>query len=93
MEQHYAFIKDNRVLNVAVFAEQNEELADRIAQEQGYDDAVWVGTDRPAIYSSYDGTSFTPPTNEYLISIGAMAKVIINVEEITPTPKLEAPTE
>lgn len=72
MEQYYAFIKDNRVVNVAVFAEQNEELADAIAKEQGYDDAVWVGTDNPIKWSSYDGTSFTPPTTEYLISIGAM---------------------
>jgi len=70
MEQHYAFIKNNRVENIAVFASQDEELADRVAQEQGYDDAVWVGEDRPVKYSSYDGTTFTKPTDEYLISIG-----------------------
>ena len=72
MEQHYAFIKDNRLQNICVFATQDEELADRIAQEQGYDDAVWVGEDRPVKYSSYDGTTFTDPTEEYLISIGVM---------------------
>jgi hypothetical protein len=70
MEKHYAFIKNNRVENIAVFALQNEELADRVAQEQGYDDAVWVGTDVPVKWSTYDGTTFTPPTDEYLISIG-----------------------
>lgn len=70
MEQHYAFIKDGRVANVAVFAEQNEELADMVAREQGYDDAVWVGIDAPAKYSSYDGTTFTPPTLDYLYEIG-----------------------
>jgi len=75
MEQHYAFIKNNRVENTFVFASQDEELADRIAQEQGYNDAVWVGTNVPARWSTYNGTTFTPPTNEYLISIG-----IINPE-------------
>jgi hypothetical protein len=72
MEKYYAFLKNNRVENIAVFASQDEALADRIAQEQGYDDAVWVGTDAPAKWSTYNGTTFTPPTNEYLISIGMM---------------------
>jgi len=72
MEEHYAFIKNNRVENIAVFASQDEELADLVAQEQGYDDAVWVGEDKPVKYSSYDGTTFTDPTEEYLISIGVM---------------------
>jgi hypothetical protein len=70
MEQHYTFIKNNRVENIAVFASQDETLADRIAQEQGYDDAVWVGTNVPVKWSTYDGSTFTPPTEEYLISIG-----------------------
>ena len=72
MEKHYAFLKNNRVENIAVFASQDEELADRVAQEQGYDDAVWVGTDVPAKWSTYNGSKFTPPTNEYLISIGVL---------------------
>ena len=72
MEQHYAFLKNNIVENIAVFASQNEDLADRVAQEQGYDDAVWVGTDVPVKWSTYDGTTFTPPTREYLISIGIL---------------------
>lgn len=72
MEQHYVFLKDNRVENIAVFASQDEALADRVAQEQGFDDAVWVGEDKPEMFSSYDGTTFTPPTDEYLISIGIM---------------------
>lgn len=70
MEQYYAFIKDGRVANIAVFAEQNEELADTVSREQGYDDAVWVGSDIPIKYSSYDGVSFTPPTLDYLYEIG-----------------------
>lgn len=82
MEQHYVFLKDNRVANIAVFASQDEELADRVAHEQGYDDAVWAGENVPAMYSSYDGTTFTPPTDEYLISIG-----------IKNPPVVEEPTE
>lgn len=89
MEQHYVFLKNNRVENIAVFASKNEELADRVAQEQGFDDAVWVGEDKPAMWSTYDGVSFTPPTDEYLISIGIMNPPIIDVEEVTPTPALE----
>lgn len=81
MEQHYVFLKNNRVANIAVFASQDEALADTVAQEQGFDDAVWVGEDKPVMWSTYDGTTFTPPTDEYLISIG-----IIN-------PSVEEPTE
>lgn len=76
MEKYYVFLKDNRVAQIAVFASQDEELADRIAQEQGYDDAVWVGEDKPAMFSFYDGTTFTAPTDEYLISIGIMQELI-----------------
>jgi hypothetical protein len=89
MEQHYAFLKNNRVMNIAVFASQDETLADAVAQEQGFDDAVWVGPDRPILYSTYDGVSFTPPADDYLISIGIMNPPIIDVEEVTPTPALE----
>lgn len=72
MEQHYIFLKDNRVANIAVFASQDEVLADAVAQEQGFDDAVWVGEDKPVMFSTYDGTTFTPPTDEYLVSVGIM---------------------
>jgi hypothetical protein len=84
MEQHYVFLKDNRVQQVAVFASQDEALADAIAQEHGFDDAVWVREDKPVMWSTYDGTSFTPPTNEYLISIGIILPPVIDVEEVTP---------
>jgi hypothetical protein len=76
MEQHYVFLKNNRVANIAVFASQDEALADVVAQEQGYDDAVWVGENKPLMFSSYDGKTFTPPTDEYLISIGIMNPVV-----------------
>ena len=41
-----------------------------VAHEQGYDDAVWVGTEVPTKYSFYDGTTFTEPTLDYLYEIG-----------------------
>jgi len=86
MEQHYVFLKDNRVANIAVFASQDEALADAVAQEHGFDDAVWVGEDKPAMFSTYDGTTFTAPTDEYLISIGIMNPVV-------EVPVIEEPTE
>jgi hypothetical protein len=70
MEQHYVFLKNNRVENVAVFASQDEELADLVANEHGFDDAVWVGSNIPTMYSTYDGTEFTAPTIDYLYEIG-----------------------
>jgi hypothetical protein len=83
MEQHYVFLKDNRVVQVAVFASQDEALADAVAIEHGFDDAVWVGKDKPAMWSTYDGTTFTPATDEYLISIGIMNPVVeIPIEDI-----------
>jgi hypothetical protein len=70
MEQYYVFLKDNRVAQVAVFASQDEALADAVAIEQGFDDAVWVGENKPAMWSTYDGTTFTVPTLDYLYEIG-----------------------
>ncbi len=81
MEQHYVFLKNNRVENIAVFASRDEVLADRVAQEQGFDDAIWVGEDKPVMWATYDGTTFTAPTDEYLVSIGIM------------NPPVEEPTE
>ena len=89
MEQYYVFIKNNIVKQIALFASQDETLADTIAREQGYDDAVWVGENKPEIWSTYDGVSFTPPTDEYLISIGVMNPLIIDAEEVPLTPAIE----
>lgn len=73
-ELHYAFIKNNVVEQIAVFAFQDEVLADRIAQEQGYDDAIWVGESKPVMFSTYDLTTgaFTEPTDEYLYQRGIL---------------------
>lgn len=89
MEQHYAFIKNNRVVNIAVFANQDEELADRVAVEQGFDDAVWVGTNPPAMYSSYDGKTFTEPTLDYLYEIGVARENSAMQAERTAKEELE----
>jgi len=70
MEQHYVFLKNNRVANIAVFASQDEALANAVVQEHGFDDAVWVGETVPQMFSSYDGTTFTAPTLDYLYEIG-----------------------
>lgn len=72
-EKHFVYLKNNVVEQIAVFASQDEELADRIAQEQGYDDALWIGEDTPpARWSAYDPATktFTSPTLDYLYEIG-----------------------
>jgi hypothetical protein len=81
-EQHYAFIKDGRVVNSAVFISKDEELADNIAKEQGYDDAIWVGENPPHKWSQYDGKTFTPPTDEYLLEIGIIENLPITGDEL-----------
>jgi hypothetical protein len=80
MEQHYVFLKDNRVQQIAVFASQDEALADAVAQEHGFDDAVWVGSTTPAMWSSYDGENFTEPTLDYLYEIGIVSENTAMVE-------------
>ena len=70
MEQHYVFLKDNRVAQIAVFASQDETLADAVAREHEFDDAVWVGENIPTLHSSYDGATFIEPTLDYLYEIG-----------------------
>jgi hypothetical protein len=69
-EQHYVFIKNNVVEQIAVFASEDEELADRVAIEHGYDDAVWVGENKPVLFSSYNGKIFIEPTLDYLYERG-----------------------
>lgn len=73
MEKHYVFIKNNRVENNFVFAERNDALAQTITNEQNYDSFIWLDNATiPVRWSTYDGTTFTPPTTEYLISIGVL---------------------
>lgn len=72
-EQHYVFIKNNVVEQIAVFASKDEELADCVAQEQGYDDAVWIGANnKPYMFATYNPETgeFTEPTLDYLYERG-----------------------
>lgn len=69
-EKHYAFLKNNRIVNIGVFSSQDKALADAVVLENGFDEAVWVGENIPALYSFYDGISFTAPTLDYLYEIG-----------------------
>ena len=62
IELCYAFIKNGIVEQVAVFAEQDDELANSIMQSFGYDEFVWVGEDIPTMYSVWNGETFTAPT-------------------------------
>jgi hypothetical protein len=68
-EIKYAFIKDNRVEQVSIFDSENTALAEVIVTEQNFDSYVKLNTDVTR-HSSYDGTTFTPPTIDYLYSIG-----------------------
>ena len=75
-EKHYTFLKDNRVENTCVFEFEDEQLAIRIAQEQGYDKYIWLDeAEVPHRWSTwnYAVNAFIPPTEEYLISIGVLA--------------------
>jgi len=72
MEKYYAFLKDNRVQQVAVFSSQDEKLANLIKEEQGYDNFVFIDENPPDVWSTYDGSVFTKPTDEYLVSIGVL---------------------
>jgi len=70
MEQYFVFLKNNRVTNIGVFQSEDQELADQIVAEQGFDTAIWVGKNKPVMFSEYDGKKFIEPTEDYLISIG-----------------------
>jgi hypothetical protein len=95
-EKHYAFIKDGHVKNIAVFAAKDDVLAQTICTEQGYDSFVWLDeANVPHKHSSYDGTTFTEPTLDYLYSIGVSnenqamyeARMAKAQEEINSTPQ------
>jgi hypothetical protein len=82
MEKHYAFIKNNRVVLVAVFESENTEIADLVKNEHGFDSYVWLGNSEvPHLHSIYDGGVFTQPTIDYLISIGLTGPFVPEVTE------------
>lgn len=80
-ENKYVFIKDNRVENTLIFSHEDEALASLICDEQGYDEAIYIGDGvAPDRWSTYDGKTFTKPTEEYLISIDILRKPVENGE-------------
>lgn len=93
MEKYYVFLKGNRVENIFLFSSEDVELAQQIVNEQGYTSFVWIDESiAPERWSTYDEQTkkFTPPTTEYLCSIGIIetAPKLVDVEEVTPTPEL-----
>lgn len=83
-EKHYTFLKANRVENTLVFAEQDDELAQRICDERGFDSFIWLDEKpTPSRWSTRDEATgeFTEPTSDYLISIGILEK-----QPTDPTP-------
>ncbi len=58
----YAFIKNGIVQEVAVFAEENDELASQVSNSLNCDEFVWVGDNPPSMYSVWNGKTFTAPT-------------------------------
>jgi hypothetical protein len=82
MEKHYVFLINNKVANILVFAEQDDEFAQRIAEEKGYDAFVWIAdATMPSPYATYNGSEFVELTEEEMFALGLSRK------------KLETPAE
>ena len=73
-EKHYAFLRDGRVENTLVFEFEDEQLAIRIAQEQGYDKYIWLDeAEVPVRWSTRNSAGeFTPPTETHLQFLGIL---------------------
>jgi hypothetical protein len=57
---NYAFIKDNIVINIAVFEDPTNELLNHFKNELELDEIV-LATDKAAIDGTHDGTKFWLP--------------------------------
>ena len=57
---NYAFIKNNNVINVAVFEDPTNELLDHFKNEFELDEIV-LATDKATINGTYDGNKFWIP--------------------------------
>lgn len=76
MEKHYVFLKNGVVESTLVFAEADNDLSERVCAENNYDGFIWLNTKPvPTRWSTYNGTNFTPPTPEYLFSIGVLSEL------------------
>jgi hypothetical protein len=65
------FLKDNRVVNILIFDKENDELANRILTEQGFDDYLWSDKN-VVLHSEYKSKKFIEPTPEHLVAIGVL---------------------
>lgn len=73
-ELKYALLKDNRVKNVIVMHQQDDTSIAKHCEVNGFDSFVFVGVENVAIWSTYDGETFTPPTLDYLYEIGILSE-------------------
>lgn len=69
-ELKYALLKGNRVENVIVMDKQDDAAIAEHCEIYGFDLFVYLGENSVAIWSTYDGSIFTPPTLDYLYEIG-----------------------
>ena len=58
-ESGYAFVKNNSVVNIAVFDTPSNELLDHFKNEFELDEIV-LATDKTVVGGIYDGTKFWP---------------------------------
>lgn len=66
MMKHCIFLdKNSRVVNVADFDSEDQELAQRITEEQGHE-VFQFSDDNVQLYSIWDGTKYNPPTEEFI---------------------------
>jgi hypothetical protein len=70
----HAFVKNGVVEQIAVFkeADHGAEILNLVQADKSADTVVCLCEfgSVPHLYSTWDGTSFTPPTLDYLYSIG-----------------------
>jgi hypothetical protein len=76
-EHEHAFVRtsDNRVVQVATFADHDVDNLEGINRVVEGDTYVVCGCNAgviPPLHSTWDGITFTPADNEYLISIGLL---------------------
>ena len=60
MRNHYGFIKNNIVVNIAVFEDPSDELLNHFKNELELDEIV-LATDKTVLNGTYDGNKFWIP--------------------------------
>jgi hypothetical protein len=60
MIYHYAFIKNNNIVNIAVFEDPSNELLNHFKNEFELDEIV-LATEKTVLNGTYDGTKFWLP--------------------------------